>query len=179
MKRFTSRKSSFAAGFALATLALMAFGVEQSPAQSQSSPPPAQEQEPTPPAEQNAKPPQSPAAGTPQTSKPPAPPALAPIEIAPKPYVTKEGVRIEKTWIPMTDGVKLAVTLYSPGDAKSTDKYPAILEYIPYRKDDWQEQWDYELHSYFVLHGYVSARVDIRGTGSSEGAPPDREYSEQ
>ncbi len=179
MKRFTSRKSSFAAGFALATLALMAFGVEQSPAQSQSSPPPAQEQEPTPPAEQNPKPAQAPATGTPQTSKPPAPPALAPIEIAPKPFVTKEGIRIEKTWIPMTDGVKLAVTLYSPGDAKPTDKVPAILEYIPYRKDDWQEQWDYELHSYFVLHGYVSARVDIRGTGSSEGAPPDREYSEQ
>ncbi len=87
------------------------------------------------------------------------------------------GIRIEKTWIPMPDGVKLAVTLYLPDGAKPAEKFPAILEYIPYRKDDWQESWDYELHSYYVLRGYVSARVDIRGTGTSEGAPPEREYS--
>jgi uncharacterized protein len=87
------------------------------------------------------------------------------------------GIRIEKTWILMPDGVKLAVTLYLPESAKPTEKFPAILEYIPYRKDDWQESWDYELHSYYVLRGYVSARVDIRGTGTSEGAPPGREYS--
>ncbi len=87
------------------------------------------------------------------------------------------GIRIEKTWVPMPDGVKLAVTLYLPEGAKPAEKFPAILEYIPYRKDDWQESWDYELHSYYVLRGYVSARVDIRGTGTSEGAPPDREYS--
>src|ERR1700719_3150740 len=179
MKRFAAGKSFFVAGFAFAALALMAFGVAQAPAQNQASPPPAQEREPTPPAEQNAKPPQAPAARTPQTSKPPAPPALAPIEIAPKPYVTKEGIRIEKTWIPMTDGVKLAVSLYSPGDAKAADKFPVILEYLPYRKDDWEEQWDYEMYSYFVPHGYVCAKVDIRGTGTSEGTPPEREYSEQ
>jgi hypothetical protein len=87
------------------------------------------------------------------------------------------GIRIEKTWIPMSDGVRLAVTLYFPEGAKPAEKFPAILEYIPYRKDDWQESWDYELHSYYVLRGYVSARVDIRGTGSSEGSPPEREYS--
>ncbi|MFZ0968971.1 MAG: CocE/NonD family hydrolase, partial [Candidatus Acidiferrales bacterium] len=67
------------------------------------------------------------------------------------------GIRIEKTWIPMPDGVKLAVTLYLPEGAKPAEKFPAILEYIPYRKDDWQESWDYELHSYYVLRGYVSA----------------------
>lgn len=89
------------------------------------------------------------------------------------------GVRIEKTWIPMPDGVRLAVTLYSPASAKPGDKFPPILEYLPYRKDDYQELWDFQLHSFYVLHGYVSARVDIRGTGTSEGAPPDREYSKQ
>jgi len=87
------------------------------------------------------------------------------------------GIRIQKTWIPMPDGVKLAVTLYLPEGASPSEKFPSILEYIPYRKDDWQESWDYELHSYYVLRGYVSARVDIRGTGTSEGAPPEREYS--
>src|SRR6266446_2068731 len=35
------------------------------------------------------------------------------------------------------------------------------------------------IQSYFVGSGYVGARVDIRGTGQSEGQTPDREYSEQ
>ena len=32
---------------------------------------------------------------------------------------------------------------------------------------------------YFAKHGFACARVDIRGTGGSEGTVPDREYSEQ
>jgi putative CocE/NonD family hydrolase len=84
-----------------------------------------------------------------------------------------------KDWIPMTDGVRLAVNLYMPEDAKPDDKFPAILEYLPYRKDDWTLSRDWNLHTYFVRRGYVVARVDIRGTGASEGAPPDREYSDQ
>jgi putative CocE/NonD family hydrolase len=79
----------------------------------------------------------------------------------------------------MTDGVRLAVNLYMPEDAKPDDKFPAILEYLPYRKDDWTLSRDWNLHTYFVRRGYVVARVDIRGTGASEGAPPDREYSDQ
>ena len=95
------------------------------------------------------------------------------------PTSASAGIRIEKTWIPMPDGVRLAVTLYSQENAKPGEKFPVILEYIPYRKDDYQELWDFELHSFYVRRGYISARVDIRGTGTSEGAPPDREYSKQ
>ena len=97
-------------------------------------------------------------------------------EATPPPY---GGVRIEKAWIPMKDGVRLAVNLFMPEGAKPTEKFPAILEYLPYRKDDWAAQRDYGLYSYFAPRGYVGARVDIRGTGASEGLPPDREYSEQ
>ncbi|MGB9402991.1 MAG: CocE/NonD family hydrolase, partial [Candidatus Acidiferrales bacterium] len=79
------------------------------------------------------------------------------------------GIHIEKAAIPMADGVKLAVTLYMPEGAKADEKFPAILEYLPYRKDDWSTARDYSLHSYFVPRGYVSARVDIRGTGASDG----------
>ena len=79
----------------------------------------------------------------------------------------------------MPDGVRLAVNLFVPEGARPDEKFPVILEYLPYRKDDWSAQRDYGLHSYFVRRGYVSARVDIRGTGASEGHPPDREYSEQ
>ena len=50
---------------------------------------------------------------------------------------------------------------------------------LAHRKDDWTLARDWDLHSYFVRRGYVTARVDIRGTGASEGNPPDREYSDQ
>ncbi|MBZ5574705.1 MAG: CocE/NonD family hydrolase, partial [Acidobacteriia bacterium] len=89
------------------------------------------------------------------------------------------GVRMENTWIPMKDGVRLAVTLYMPHGAKPDEKFPAILEYNPYRKDDAMAAGDYALYSYFAHRGYVCARVDIRGFGTSEGVPTDREYSEQ
>ena len=98
-------------------------------------------------------------------SEPPSPPAY--------------GVRMEQASIPMKDGVRLAATLYMPEGAKPGEKFPALLEYLPYRKDDGTAAGDYPKHAYFARRGYVSARVDIRGFGASEGAPPEREYSEQ
>jgi uncharacterized protein len=89
------------------------------------------------------------------------------------------GVRMESTWIPMKDGIRLAATLYMPDGAKVSERFPALLEYHPYRKDDATASRDYGLYAYFARRGYVCARVDIRGFGSSEGVPPDREYSEQ
>ena len=89
------------------------------------------------------------------------------------------GVRMEKAWIPMPDGVRLAATLYMPDGAKTGEKFPALLEYLPYRKDDGTAAGDYPKHMYFARRGYVSVRVDIRGFGASEGVPPEREYSEQ
>ncbi|MFZ0759072.1 MAG: CocE/NonD family hydrolase [Candidatus Sulfotelmatobacter sp.] len=89
------------------------------------------------------------------------------------------GVRMEQAWIPMKDGIRLAATLYMPDGAKPGEKFPALLEYLPYRKDDGTAAEDYPHHAYFARRGYVSVRVDIRGFGASEGAPPEREYSEQ
>jgi predicted acyl esterase len=89
------------------------------------------------------------------------------------------GVELEKTWIPMKDGVRLAVTLYKPAKLRTGERVPALLEYLPYRKDDDEAVRDYGTHSYFARRGYVGARVDIRGFGASEGTPPDREYSAQ
>jgi len=88
-------------------------------------------------------------------------------------------VRIAPAWIQMKDGVRLAVNLFLPVGARPDERFPALLEYLPYRKDDWSKQRDYSLHSFFVRRGYVAARVDIRGTGASEGQTPEREYSEQ
>jgi len=89
------------------------------------------------------------------------------------------GFRMVNAWIPMKDGVRLAATLYMPDGAKPGEKFPALLEYLPYRKDDGTAAGDYPKHTYFARRGYVSVRVDIRGFGASEGVPPEREYSEQ
>jgi len=78
----------------------------------------------------------------------------------------KYEVTEEKVWIPLKDGTKLAATLYRP---KSEKKFPAILQYLPYRKDDSSAVPSKKSHHYFAERGYVGARVDIRGTGSSEG----------
>ena len=85
---------------------------------------------------------------------------------------------MEKAWISMKDGVRLAATLYMPEGAKSWEQFPALLEYLPYRKDDGTAAEDYGKHAYFARRGYISVRVDIRGFGASEGIPPEREYSE-
>ncbi|RUY63541.1 CocE/NonD family hydrolase, partial [Mesorhizobium sp. M7A.F.Ca.CA.001.09.2.1] len=75
---------------------------------------------------------------------------------------------IENLWIPMPDGVKLAARVWLPEDAES-DPVPAILEYLPYRKRDGTVERDALTHPYFAGHGYAGVRVDMRGSGDSEG----------
>jgi hypothetical protein len=78
----------------------------------------------------------------------------------------------------MPDGVKLSVTYFKPLGTRPNERFPVLLELLPYRKDDSFYLRDYPLHHWFAAHGYVSAKVDLRGTGSSEGKVPDREYSD-
>jgi len=75
---------------------------------------------------------------------------------------------IENLWIPMPDGVKLAARIWLPQDAEA-DPVPAVLEYLPYRKRDGTVERDALTHPYFAGHGYAGVRVDMRGTGDSEG----------
>ena len=77
----------------------------------------------------------------------------------------------------MPDGVKLAAKLWLPADAVH-DPVPAILEYIPYRKRDSMRSRDAQIYSYFAGNGYAGVRVDIRGSGDSEGVLED-EYLQQ
>lgn len=75
---------------------------------------------------------------------------------------------IENTWILMPDGTRLAARIWLPEDAEA-DPVPAILEYLPYRKRDGTVARDHLTHPYFAGHGYAGVRVDMRGTGDSEG----------
>ena len=80
--------------------------------------------------------------------------------------------------IAMPDGVRLAADLYLPKESRPDERLPVLLEYIPYRKTE-SRSYTYSLFSYFVRRGYVVARVDIRGTGSSEGKLIEYEYTDQ
>jgi putative CocE/NonD family hydrolase len=90
--------------------------------------------------------------------------------------IIKDGIEIRQVWIPMPDGVRLAADLYLP-EGMDDEALPVLLEYLPYRKDE-SRQRNFELYSYFIRHGYVVARVDIRGTGNSEGRTIPYEYSD-
>ena len=84
---------------------------------------------------------------------------------------------IEHTTIALADGGRLAAKIWLPEDAEA-DPVPAILEFLPYRKRDGTAKRDAVTHSYFAGHGYACVRVDLRGSGESEGLLAD-EYTKQ
>ncbi|MGH2673147.1 MAG: CocE/NonD family hydrolase, partial [Actinomycetota bacterium] len=83
--------------------------------------------------------------------------------------------RTEDEWITMSDGVRLAATLYLPD---GHGPWPALLEALPYRKDDLTASYREEYHRFADEFGYLACRLDVRGTGSSDGVPAD-EYTRQ
>ena len=88
------------------------------------------------------------------------------------------GVRtIENAWIPMADGTRLAARIWLPADAEA-QPVPTLLECMPYRKRDFTRLRDEPLHHYFAGNGYASIRLDLRGSGDSEGRLTD-EYAQQ
>lgn len=79
----------------------------------------------------------------------------------------------------MPDGVKLAVSYWMPTAQKPDEKFPVFFEMNGYRKEDLSYMsWDYPVGAYFARRGYVVGKVDLRGTGDSEGVVPEKEYSE-
>jgi hypothetical protein len=74
----------------------------------------------------------------------------------------------EHVWITLSDGCRLGARLWLPENAARVP-VPAVLEYIPYRKRDGTRARDEPMHGYFAQHGYAAVRVDMRGSGESDG----------
>ncbi|HEY0214315.1 MAG TPA: CocE/NonD family hydrolase [Paenirhodobacter sp.] len=72
----------------------------------------------------------------------------------------------EHVWIPLRDGTRLGARIWYPAGGTAA---PAILEYIPYRKREGTRGRDEPMHGHFAQQGYVAVRVDMRGTGESDG----------
>ncbi len=82
---------------------------------------------------------------------------------------------VDTVWITMPDGMRLATTLWLP----VTDaKVPVVVELIPYRRRDGTVFRDVELHPYLAGNGVAYVRVDLRGSGDSDGLLRD-EYTQQ
>ncbi|HUG61280.1 MAG TPA: CocE/NonD family hydrolase [Methylomirabilota bacterium] len=79
---------------------------------------------------------------------------------------------IENVFIPLSDGTRLAARIWLP-DGEPSPPSPAILEYIPYRKRDGTRGRDDPMHGYFAESGYAAVRVDMRGSGESDGLMDD------
>jgi len=80
--------------------------------------------------------------------------------------------RIEHLPIEMSDGIRLSAKVWLPEDA-AHNPVPGILEMIPYRKRDGTIFRDERMHPWIAARGYACVRVDIRGSGESEGLLPD------
>ena len=73
----------------------------------------------------------------------------------------------------MRDGVRLSADVYRPN---RPGPFPAILEHLPYRKDDARAATDRANGSFLASRGLALVRLDVRGTGNSEGIAAD-EYT--
>jgi hypothetical protein len=81
--------------------------------------------------------------------------------------------------IPARDGLELSANIWRPrprADAPGA-RFPAILEMIPYGKDNWRRNWDTAFGEWLAARGFALCRLDVRGTGSSPGVALD-EYTE-
>ncbi|MCB0032104.1 MAG: CocE/NonD family hydrolase, partial [Anaerolineales bacterium] len=84
---------------------------------------------------------------------------------------------VENCWIALSDGTRLAARLWLPEGAANRP-VPALFEFLPYRKNDGTAIRDARRQAYFAGHGYAAVRVDMRGSGDSDGILTD-EYTEQ
>ena len=82
---------------------------------------------------------------------------------------------IENEEIALADGTRLAARIWLPEGAE-TDPVPAVLEFLPYRKRDGTSPRDESTYPVFAASGIAGVRVDIRGSGESEGVI-DGEYT--
>ncbi|PWV98866.1 hypothetical protein DFR52_104156 [Hoeflea marina] len=91
--------------------------------------------------------------------------------MSPRPFTL-----IENQWIRLADGTRLAARIWMPDNAEA-DPVPAVFEFLPYRKRDGTSPRDDSTYPAFAAAGIAGVRVDIRGSGESDGII-DGEYTE-
>lgn len=95
-------------------------------------------------------------------------------EVTSLPHTVRQDTQVRIT---MSDGVRLMARIWRP-TCSDHEPVPAVLEFIPYRHRDLTAQRDSIHHLYLAGHGYAAVRVDLRGSGESDGVLTD-EYRER
>ena len=118
-----------------------------------------------------------------ETNRPPATDARAsaPIDAAVARPASQPRHRVATLFdlrIPVSDGLELSANMWLPEPRTDApdERFPAVLEMIPYRKDDWRLASDMARGDWLAARGFAFCRLDIRGTGSSPGIALD-EYT--
>lgn len=83
----------------------------------------------------------------------------------------------EPLFIALEDGTRLAATLWLPADA-ARRPVPVVLEAVPYRRREGTVFRDLEAAPWLAARGIAYCRLDLRGSGDSEGLLAD-EYLPQ
>ncbi|MEZ5923432.1 MAG: CocE/NonD family hydrolase [Hyphomicrobiaceae bacterium] len=73
---------------------------------------------------------------------------------------------IDPYWIVLSDGTRIATTVWRP---VTDEPVPVVCEMIPYRRRDGTVLRDLDMHPWTAGHGIAVARIDIRGSGDSDG----------
>lgn len=76
-----------------------------------------------------------------------------------------DGVISKSFYLPMRDGVKIAVTLVLPKGLPANEKIPAVLTMTRY----WRGNQGEQAGTFYPRQGYAHVLVDARGTGASYG----------
>lgn len=85
------------------------------------------------------------------------------------PLPAKRAVEMtENIWITARDGTRLACRIWVPEGAESTP-VGVVLEAVPYSKRDGTRGRDNAWANAFCPYGFAYARLDLRGSGESEG----------
>src|SRR5262245_51020044 len=73
---------------------------------------------------------------------------------------------VEADFLVLSDGTRIAFRRWRP---VADRKVPVVVEMIPYRRRDGTVARDLDIHPWLAGHGIACVRVDIRGTGDSDG----------
>ena len=81
-------------------------------------------------------------------------------------------------YVPVPDGVKLAVDVFLPAQGHERDAFPVILFYTPYQRSEIdpntgkvRDVTTQSIGPFFLSFGYAIVYADMRGTGASTGWP--------
>lgn len=87
----------------------------------------------------------------------------------------------ESMYVPMSDGVRLAITVFKPAQVTGDQRFPVILWYLPGHREEIDPATgeifpagSTEAIEFFTSYGYVYVLAEMRGSGASEGVRFDR-----